>query len=99
MACEVGKGSEKRGKREIRLPFSACEVGKGSEKRGKREIRLPFSACEAGKGSEKRGKSEIRLLVSPTPRNKKKQVITEVQGNAPAAAPRRQDAAGNKVVD
>ena len=50
-------------------------------------------ACEAGKGNGKRGKSEIRLLVSPTPRKKKKQVITEVKGNAPAAAPRRQDAA------
>lgn len=33
------------------------------------------------------------MLVSPTPRKKKKQVITEVKGNAPAAAPRRQDAA------
>ena len=92
-ACEVGKGNEKRGKSEIRLPFLACEAGKGNEKRGKREIRLPFLACEAGKGNEKRGKREIRLLVSPTPRKKKKQVITEVKGNAPAAAPRRQDAA------
>ena len=40
-------------------------------------------ACEAGKGNEKREKREIRLLVSPTPRKKKKQVITEVKGNAP----------------
>ena len=110
LACEVGKGNEKRGKSEIRLPFSACEVGKGNEKRGKSENRLPFLACEAGKGNEKRGKREIRLpflacevgkgsekrirlLVSQTPRKKKKQVITEVKGNAPAAAPRRQDAA------
>ena len=71
----------------------ACEAGKGNEKRGKSEIRLLFSACEVGKGNGKRGKSEIRLLVSPTPRKKKKQVITEVKGNALAAAPRRQDAA------
>ena len=53
---------------------------------------------EEGKASHSRGEP-------PAPRedrhpgNKKKQVITEVQGNAPAAAPRRQDAAGNKVVD
>ncbi len=86
-ACEVGKGNGKRGRCEIRLPFLACEVGKGNGKRGRCEIRLPFLACEVGKGNEKRGKSEIRLLVSPTPRKKKKQVITEVKGNAPAAAP------------
>ncbi len=50
-------------------------------------------AFRAGKKLKRQRKSEIRLLVSPTPRKKKKQVITEVKGNAPAAAPRRQDAA------
>ena len=39
------------------------------------------------------------MRLGPAPRKKEKQVITEVQGNAPSAAPRRQDAAGNKVVD
>ena len=87
------KSNVKRGRCEIGLLFSACEARKGNEKRGRGEIGLLFSACEAGKGNEKRGKREIRLLVSPTPRKKKKQVITEVKGNAPAAAPRRQDAA------
>ena len=93
LACEAGKGNGKRGKREIRLPFSACEAGKGNEKRGKGRCRLPLGRARSWKRNGKRGKSEIRLLVSPTPRKKKKQVITEVKGNAPAAAPRRQDAA------
>ena len=56
-------------------------------------MQVAFRAGKKLKRQRKRGKSEIRLLVSPTPRKKKKQVITEVKGNAPAAAPRRQDAA------
>lgn len=87
------KGNEKREIQQNPLPLPLARSEKGNENRGNPRNPLPFSACEAGKGNEKRGKREIRLLVSPTPRKKKKQVITEVKGNAPAAAPRRQDAA------
>ena len=87
------KGNEKREIQQNPLPLPLARSEKGNENRGNPRNPLPFSACEAGKGNEKREKREIRLLVSPTPRKKKKQVITEVKGNAPAAAPRRQDAA------
>ena len=87
------KGNEKRETQQNPMPLLPARSEKGNEKQRNPRNPLPLSACEAGKGNGKRGKREIRLLVSPTPRKKKKQVITEVKGNAPAAAPRRQDAA------
>lgn len=74
----------------MQVAFRAGKKLKRQRKKRKKRNWVAFLGLQSGK---RQRKSEIRLLVSPTPRKKKKQVITEVKGNAPAAAPRRQDAA------
>ena len=82
MACEVGKGSEKRGKCEIRLPFSACEAGKGSEKRGKCEIRLLVSPTP--RKEEKQVIAEVSLQLEEKGSTEEEGKASHSRGESPA---------------
>ena len=62
------------------------------------EIRCLSRLVKREKATKREEKAKLGCLFPRHRGNKEKQVITEVKGNAPAAAPRRQDA-GNKVVD
>ena len=93
------KSNVKRGRCEIRLPFWACEGAKGNVKRKERRSRLPLGRMRSWKSNVKRREYWNWLLVIQAPRKEGKASHYSGARKRPLTYVRRQDAAGNKVVD
>ena len=93
---------EKATKREEKVKLGCLSWLVKREKATKREEKGKLGCLswlvKREKATKREEKAKLGCLFPRHRGNKEKQVITEVKGNAPAAAPRRQDA-GNKVVD